>query len=105
MSLTPIFGCAPALGITTSLTAGLETPGAYCVPPAGCVQLVAVFQSVLVEPFQDISVSTSVTVGLAAPAGSGSSVSTLMPPAAVPVPRVGTCLANRGGCTVPGGFV
>ena len=49
MSVALMVGCAPTLGITTSLTAGLLTPGAYCVPPAGGVQLVAVFQSVLVS--------------------------------------------------------
>src|SRR5262245_24080376 len=101
MSLTLIFGCAPTLGIATSLPAGLETPGAYCVPPAGWVQLVAVFQSVLVAPFQVIAVSTRVTVACGPPAGSGSSVSTLMAPAlAVTVPCVCTCRASGGVFTV-----
>ena len=81
----------PALGMTTSLTELGTNP---------CVQLVIVFQSVLVTPFHVISVSTSVTVGLAAPPGSGSSVKTLMPPAAVTVPCVCTCLASGGVFTV-----
>src|SRR4249920_269773 len=101
MSVVPMFGCAPTLGITTSLTAGLETPGAYCVPPAGWVQLVAVFQLVLVAPFHVMVVSTSVTVACGPPAGSGSSVRTLMAPAfAVTVPCVETCLASGGVFTV-----
>src|SRR6266568_2926231 len=64
------------------------------------VQFAAVFQSVLVEPFQVAVTSIKVTVGSLAPPTLGSSVRTLAKLLPETVPCVLTCLSSGGVFTV-----